>query len=66
MTPAGIEPATSSAKMEYMRKTARYTWTDYKTNTGMAKELSITPVFGQNTGLRKKLVAPYKQITDDN
>jgi len=27
-----------------MRRTAGYTWTDYKTNTQIAKELKITPV----------------------
>jgi len=34
----------TAAKMEYVRKIAGYTRTDYKTNTGMAKELNITPV----------------------
>jgi len=29
--------------MKYMRKTAGYTWTDYKTNTEFAKELNKTP-----------------------
>jgi phage anti-repressor protein len=48
--------------MKYMRKTAGYTQKDYKINTEMAKELNITPVFGQNAGLKKKLVAPYKQV----
>jgi hypothetical protein len=28
--------------MKYMRRTAGYTWTDYKTNTEIAKELNIT------------------------
>jgi hypothetical protein len=28
--------------MKYMRRTAGYTWTDYKTNTQIAKELKIT------------------------
>jgi hypothetical protein len=28
-----------------MRRTAGYTWTDYKTNIQIAKELKITPVF---------------------
>jgi hypothetical protein len=32
-----------AAEMKYMR-TAGYTWTDYKTNTQIAKELKITPV----------------------
>jgi len=27
-----------------MKRTARYTWTDYKTNAKIAKELKITPV----------------------
>jgi hypothetical protein len=34
----------SAAEMKYMRRTARYTWTDYKTNTQIAKELKITPI----------------------
>ena len=29
--------------MKHVRKTAGDTWTDYKTNTGIAKELHITP-----------------------
>ena len=30
--------------MKYMRITAGYTWTDYKTNTQITKELKITPI----------------------
>jgi hypothetical protein len=45
----------SAVEMKYMRKTAGYTWTDYKTNNATAKELNITSVFGQNAGLEKKL-----------
>jgi len=30
--------------MKYMRRIAGYTWTDYKTNAQIAKELKITPV----------------------
>jgi hypothetical protein len=33
-----------AAEMKYMRRTAGYTWTDYKTNTQIAKELKITPI----------------------
>jgi hypothetical protein len=33
----------TAAEMKYMRKTARYTWTDHTTNTDIAKELNITP-----------------------
>ena len=34
----------TAAEMKYM-KTAGYTWTDYKTNTQITKELKITPIF---------------------
>jgi len=44
-----------AAEMKYMRKTAEYTGTGYRTNTAIAKELNITSVFGQNAGLQKKL-----------
>jgi hypothetical protein len=30
--------------MKYMRRTAGYTWADYKTNAQIAKELKITPI----------------------
>jgi len=30
--------------MKYMRITAGYTWTDYKTNAQIAKYLKITPI----------------------
>jgi hypothetical protein len=42
-------------EMKYMRRTAGYTRTDYKTNTQIAKELKITPIFRQITGIQKKL-----------
>jgi hypothetical protein len=34
----------TAAGMKYMRRTARYSWTDYKTNTQIAKGLKITPM----------------------
>jgi hypothetical protein len=34
----------TAAGMKYMRRTAGYIWTDYKTNTQIAKELKITPI----------------------
>jgi len=42
------------AEIKYMRKTAGYTWTDYKTNTEIAKELNITPVLDKIQDHRKK------------
>jgi hypothetical protein len=34
----------TAAQMKYMRRTAGYTWKDYKTNTQIAKELKITSI----------------------
>jgi hypothetical protein len=34
----------TAAEMKYMRRTARYTWTDHKTSTENAKELDITQI----------------------
>jgi hypothetical protein len=35
----------TAAEIKYIRRrTAGYTWTDYKTNTHIAKELKITPI----------------------
>jgi len=34
----------TAAEMKYMRRTAGYTWTDYKTNAQIEKELKITPI----------------------
>ena len=30
-----------------MRRTAGYTWTDYRTNAQITKELKITPILGK-------------------
>jgi len=34
----------TAAEIKYMRRKAGYTWTDYKTNSHIAKELEMTPV----------------------
>jgi hypothetical protein len=33
-----------AAELKYVRRTAGYTWADYKTNAQIAKELKITPI----------------------
>jgi len=33
--------------MKYMRRIAGYTWTDYKTNEQITKELKITAILGK-------------------
>ena len=42
-----------------MRKTAGYTWTDYKQRRD-CKQIKYNTSLGQNTGLQKKLDATYK------
>jgi ABC-type ATPase involved in cell division len=41
----------TAAEMKYMRRTAGYTWTDYKTNTQITNNTN----FGQITGVQEKL-----------
>jgi hypothetical protein len=39
-----------------MRRTARYTWTDYKTNTQIAKELRITIILDKLLEYKKNWI----------
>ena len=41
--------------MKYMRRTAGYTWTDYKTNSTNYKAIKNNTNFGQITGVQEKL-----------
>jgi len=34
----------TAAEMKYMRRTAGFTWTDYRTNAQITNELKITPI----------------------
>ena len=45
----------TAAEMKYMRRTAGYTCTDYKTNAQIAKELKNNTNFGQITVIQEKL-----------
>ena len=53
----------TATEMKYMRRTAGYTWTDYKTNAQIARELKITPIsnFGKITGIQEKLDTTCKK-----
>jgi hypothetical protein len=46
----------SAAEMKYMKRTTGYTWTDYKTNTQIAKELKITPILGKLLEYKRKWI----------
>jgi hypothetical protein len=34
----------TTAEMKFVKRTAKYTWQDYRTNEGMLSELNINPV----------------------
>jgi uncharacterized protein YifN (PemK superfamily) len=42
--------------MKYMRTTRRYTWTDHKINTDIAKELNTTPVLDKIQVYKRKWI----------
>jgi hypothetical protein len=42
--------------MKYMRRTAGYIWTDYKTNAQIAKELKITPILEKLLEYKRKWI----------
>jgi hypothetical protein len=46
----------TAAEMKYMRRTAGYTWTDYKTNTQLPKELKITPILDKLLEYKRKYI----------
>jgi hypothetical protein len=48
--------------MKYMRRTAGYTWTDHKKNTGIAKELNITPVLDKIQSYKRNWVQHGNRI----
>jgi len=46
----------TTAGMKYMRRTAGYIWTDYKTNTQIAKELKITQFLDKLPEYKRKWI----------
>jgi len=46
----------TAAEMKYMRRTAGYTWTDYKTITQIMKELKITPILDKLLEYKRKWI----------
>ena len=42
--------------MKYIRRTAGYTWTDYKTNKQITKELIITPILDKLLEYKRKWI----------
>jgi hypothetical protein len=46
----------TSAEMEFMRRTAKYTWQDYKTNDDILSELKINPIVNKFQNYRNKWI----------
>ena len=46
----------TAAEMKYMRRTAGYTWTDYKTNTQITKEFKIIPILDKLMGYKRNWI----------
>ena len=51
--------------MKYMRRTAGYTWTDYKTNSHIAKELEITPVLDKLLEYKRNWIQHVNRMPRD-
>jgi hypothetical protein len=49
--------------MKYMRRTAGYIWTDYKTNTKIAKELKITPILEKLLEYKRNWIQHVNRMT---
>jgi len=54
-----------AAEMKYMRRTAGCTWTDYKTNLHIAKELEITPVIDKLLEYKRNWIQHVNRMPRD-
>jgi len=52
----------TAAEMKYMRRTAGYTRTDYKTNAQITKELKITPILDKLLEYKRNWVQHVNRI----
>jgi hypothetical protein len=52
----------TAAEMKYMRIRAGYTWTDYKTNTQITKELKRTPNLDKLLEYKRKWIQHINRI----
>jgi len=55
----------TAAEMKYTRRTAGYTWTDYKTNLHIAKELEVTPVLDKLLEYKRNWIQHVKRMPCD-
>ena len=52
----------TAAEMKYVRRTAGYIWTDYKTNTQIAEELNIIPILDKLLEYKRNLIRLVNRI----
>jgi hypothetical protein len=52
----------TAAEMKYMRRTAGCTWTDYKTNAQITKELKITPILDKLIEYKRNWIQRVNRI----
>jgi hypothetical protein len=53
---------TAEMKYLYMRITPGYTWTDYKTNKQITKELKITPILDKLLEYKRNRIQPINRM----
>jgi hypothetical protein len=53
----------TAAVMKYMRRTAGYIWTDYKTNKQIAKELKLTPIVDNLLEYKRKWIQHVNRMS---
>jgi hypothetical protein len=61
----------TAAEMKYMKRTAGYIWTDYKTNIQIAKQLKITQILHKLLEYKRNWIQhgnrmPRNKTTQDN
>jgi hypothetical protein len=59
---AGDARSITAAEKKYMRRTARYICTDYKTNTQIAKELKITQILDKLLEYKRNWIQHVNRI----
>jgi len=55
----------TATEMKYMRRTAGYTWLDYKTNTQITKELKITPIMDKLLEYKRNWIQHVNRMPRD-
>ena len=52
----------TAAEIKYMRRTAGYTWTDYKTNAQITKEFKKTPILDKLMEYKRNWIQHVNRI----